>query len=322
MDDIIFWILIFFVFIIIIGLYISEYSPLDLNQKEKILLERFSPNVSSSTDQAEGASGLFKWGLPDNNTYSPNKPCGHSCTQECPHECPRRCPPPLPPPPIKEICPQMPINNNEICKTCDITVNKDLNKYVLKSSIPACPDMSEFITKNMMNANPDLSDYILKSEVKPCEKMDISQYILKSEIPACPTCPICPECPICPLPQVCPPIPEPVKCKQIHEYTITDHPDMSKYISLDEVNKKYVLKEKAYNCDSSKDYLSNNCKQYSITGLAGSVGSAAIKSVQKAKTSAMKSIDIFEEESKMYKGGLLDSNVLGYYAGDSLFAGV
>jgi hypothetical protein len=92
----------------------------------------------------------------------------------------------------------------------------------------------------MMNANPDLSDYIKKSEIKPCEKVDISKYILKSEIPACPTCPVCPECPICPI---CPPEKPEKKCKQISEYNITEHPDMSKYMSISDVNKYYIKKD-------------------------------------------------------------------------------
>ena len=43
------------------------------------------------------------------------------------------------------------VNNlNDVCNRCDITVNKDIDKYVLKSSVPACPDTSKYITKNMM----------------------------------------------------------------------------------------------------------------------------------------------------------------------------
>ena len=67
MSDIILWILIFFVFIIILGLYISEYTPLDLDQKQKILMENFT-SQSSSSSQDEGASELYGWGIPDNNT--------------------------------------------------------------------------------------------------------------------------------------------------------------------------------------------------------------------------------------------------------------
>ena len=45
----------------------------------------------------------------------------------------------------------------------------NMNKYVLKTSIPPCP------------AVPDLSNYILKSECPPVP--DLSNYVLKSSIP-------------------------------------------------------------------------------------------------------------------------------------------
>lgn len=102
----------------------------------------------------------------------------------------------------------------------------NMNKYVLKSSIPPCP------------AVPDLSNYILKSECPPVP--DLSNYVLKSSIPKqnpvildcskcqkpsgdCPPCPRprcpevkcppptkCPTCPPCPRTS-CPPAV--VKCK-------------------------------------------------------------------------------------------------------------
>ena len=102
----------------------------------------------------------------------------------------------------------------------------DMNKYVLKSSIPPCP------------AVPDLSNYILKSECPPVP--DLSNYVLKSSIPKqnpvildcskcqkpkgeCPPCPRprCPEvqCPVAKACPTCPPCkrtpcpPATVKCK-------------------------------------------------------------------------------------------------------------
>ena len=285
MSDIILWILIFFVFIIILGLYISEYTPLDLDQKQKILMENFT-SESSTSNQSEGASELYGWGIPDNNTY---KSCEHKCTSSCPTTCPQKCQTPPPPPKPVETCNPAPQNNNEVCMNCDITMNKNINKYILKSSVPACPDMSEYITKNMMNANPDLSDYILKSEIKACDKVDLTQYMLKSEVKPCDNVDLSKymlkseikacdsidlskymlkkDVPVCPKP------------KQIHE-----HPDISKYMSLEEVNKKYVLKNSVYNCDSAKEYLDKNCKNTKKSELLSDIG--------------------------------------GYYAGDSLFAGV
>jgi len=83
----------------------------------------------------------------------------------------------------------------------------DMNKYVLKSSIPPCP------------AVPDLSNYILKSECPPVP--DLSNYVLKSSIPkqnpVILDCSKCQkpkgECPPCPRPR-CPEVqcPAPTKC--------------------------------------------------------------------------------------------------------------
>jgi len=111
----------------------------------------------------------------------------------------------------------------------------DMNKYVLKSSIPPCP------------AVPDLSNYILKSECPPVP--DLSNYVLKSSIPKqnpilldcskcqkgkgeCPPCPRarcpelkCPEPTKCPQCAPCPPMkcpPAVVKCKA--EDAIYDSP--------------------------------------------------------------------------------------------------
>ena len=85
----------------------------------------------------------------------------------------------------------------------------DMNKYVLKSSIPPCP------------AVPDLSNYILKSECPPVP--DLSNYVLKSSIPKqnpvildCSKCQKAKgECPPCPRAR-CPEVkcPEPTKCPQ------------------------------------------------------------------------------------------------------------
>ena len=119
-------------------------------------------------------------------------------------------------------------SNCKVCNraTCPPCREPDLSRYVLKSTVPACPRM------------PDLSNYILKSEVPPVP--DLSNYVLKSSIPKpqpvildcskcnqpkgdCPPCPrprcpevICPAAPKCPPPAPCPrPVcpPAVVKCK-------------------------------------------------------------------------------------------------------------
>jgi hypothetical protein len=323
MKDIIIWLLLLFVFIIIIGLYVSEYTPLDLNEKEKILnmnyiTENFSPSVSSTGDQLEGSSEFYNWGVPDNNTYSPNKPpppppqCHVECTPSCPPKCPHLCPPIQPPPMPHVSCPHSNISSVESCRKCDITQNKDIDKYVLKSSIPPCPDMSEFITKNMMNANPDLSDYILKSEIKPCEKIDISAYILKSEIPACPNCPVCPVCPVCPkcndCPK-CPSVPHKSEEKEIYNYNITEHPNIKNYISLDELNKNYVKKEEL-----------NKALNKSSTAASTEASKKQNKDNNSNSCSHPNSKNHIGEE--MYSELLGNNNNIGYYVGDSLYAGV
>lgn len=83
----------------------------------------------------------------------------------------------------------------------------DMNKYVLKTTIPPCPVL------------PDMSNYILKSECPPVP--DLSNYVLKSSIPKqspvildCSKCQKpsgeCPPCPRARCPEVkCPP---PTKC--------------------------------------------------------------------------------------------------------------
>jgi len=319
MSDLIIWIVLIFIFLIIIGLYISEFTPINLDEKEKILklnylTENFTPETSSNNDQSEGASQLYKWGLPDNTVYHPEdkpkqKKCEHKCNDECPKECPMICP--TPPPPVPECKEEPKKSNNESCNLCDITKNKDIDKYVLKSSVPPCPDMSEFITKNMMNANPDLNDYILKSEVKPCEKVDYSKYILKSQIPPCPTCPLCPECPLCP---VCPPQ---QKCKEIYEYNIIEHPDLSNYISKAELADKYIAKDKILNSDIVKNYLNKNCKKDDKPIQQSS------QIHQNPKPSPQVNNPPPQPKPKNENNSsLLGDDVMGYYAGDSLFAGV
>ena len=85
------------------------------------------------------------------------------------------------------------------CSNCDAYRCKNIDRYVLKSSVPACPDMSEYALKSMVKPCPDLKNYVLKSEIPACpERPDLTKYVLKSQIPACPTPVVCPECPVCP----------------------------------------------------------------------------------------------------------------------------
>ena len=287
MSDFIIWLLLIFTIMIIVGLYISEFTPINLSEKDKILREGFSPIFSKSSDQTEGASELYDWGVPEDVTVP----------EQCPHKYNNTCPATPPPQTCSSPSPP-PVRPSQNCGVCDITLNKDIDKYVLKSSVPACPDMSEYITKNMMNANPDLKDYILKSEIKPCEKVDISQYILKSEIPACPVCPICPECPICP---VCPPEKE---CKEIYNYKISDHPDFKNYVSKNDLKKKYVLKNEYLEEEEAIIYKSSykpSCKN----------GNNFPKNNNLSNSKNLESVINF-----------ISIEPDGYYAGDSLFSSV
>jgi len=354
MSDILIWLLLIFVFVIIIGLYNSEFTPLKLSEKQKILdlnyvTENFTPNVSPINDQLGGASELYRWGLPEEKIKRKKEvheyheeECSHKCeAQVCPTPCPQRCPEILP-----AKCERRPVVSRlkEVCYNCDITLNKNIDKYVLKSSVPACPDMSDYVTKNMIPANTNFNDYILKSEVKPCEKVDISQYILKSEIPACPSCPICPECPICP---VCP---EPTRCKEIHEYDITNHPDFSKYIKKEDILNNPMVKEmmakrdaiqraileeeslspgQLINNPKVKEYVKNQCTQYcnenNIYKPSSSSSESSNNNPPNCRIVQEEHIrHIVEEEAKKNDKAIFPMNldVNGYYAGDSLFAGV
>ena len=92
-----------------------------------------------------------------------------------------------------QSCDNGDVENN--CYTCDITKNKDIDKYVLKSSVPPCPDMSLYARKSNLCPCTDMSKYILKSKVPPCKKVNLDEYVKKSDIPGCPTCPRCPKLP-------------------------------------------------------------------------------------------------------------------------------
>ncbi len=313
--DIFIWILLIFILLIILGLYLSDGTPLDKSEREAIkakmndvenAIETFVSR-SDVAEQAAGASEYYAWGLPNEVYEEEHRPVSSCSRPVATTTC--------------NFCNTSPCGcggykkekYDEVCKTCDITNNKDIDKYVLKSSVPPCPDMSNFVAKNQMNSCPDLKDYVLKSEIKACEKVDMNQYIKKSEIPPCPTCPTCPECPVCP---VCPkPVPPP-KCKQIYEYAISEHPDFS----------KYQLKSSAA---STKKVIQEEEMRY---GKVASTKQDAVKTALEDKKKYKQQIaeeamdkkqnykdyikSVFEEEKMKLKG----PDMMGYYAGDSLYA--
>lgn len=305
--DTLIWLIAFGIIIIILGLYLSEFTPLNLNEK-KITLENFSPSQSSYSQQETGASRLYKWGLPNRK-----KKCVEKKDTSTDDDIP-----PFSPQPIEDVdyC-QEEINQcvekKKDCFDCDITSNKDINKYVLKSSVPACPDVSKFATKNMIQSCPDISKYILKSEIPSCPKIDKSKYILKSEIPACPKCPVCPVCPICPK------CPKQEKCKTINNYNISDHPDFS----------KYILKEDCPSCSISEE---NNNGNNNIDNETSNNSTSEENNGQDNGSNNNNGKDNTNEENCGNYSKLMDrvfnnksnkiKDVQGVYVGDNLFATV
>jgi len=308
MNDILIWFLIFLIVLIMLGVYLSQNTPLNLNEKENILkkkiIENFNPSVSSSTQQTKGASQLYKWGLPQNQPPSPKKEC------EQPDTIPPFTPFPIP---KSEECKKDPCDDEEkhaqypSCYSSDITKNKDIDKYVLKSSIPPCPDVSKYATKNMIQSCPDINKYILKSEIPACPKVDMSQYILKSEIKSCPKCPVCPVCPICP---VCPPA---KKCKTIRNYKIIDHPDFKNYINKKDIDDYCEYGKKKSKEEIEREELKKKCKI-----IQEEMQEEMNNNIPNNQDDYDKMIDDRFNKKKVKPF----SNPEGVYAGDSLFASI
>ena len=123
---------------------------------------------------------------------------------------------------------------------------KNIDKYVLKSSVPPCPDLTNFILKSEIPSSPDMNNYILKSNIPVCPTgPNMSDYIPKNQIPVCPTgpnmsdyilkskIPVCETCPTCPK-----------------EYkNITENPKFKEWLAEyekiveDKINKNYISKK-------------------------------------------------------------------------------
>jgi hypothetical protein len=152
---------------------------------------------------------------------------------------------------------EKPISKNLEDDKCDITKSKEIDKYILKTSVPPCPDLSGYILKSEIDPPidisnyikkseippslkcPDLNDYILKSEIPPSLKCpDLNDYILKSEIPSYPTCPK-------------------------HYKKITDDPRFKTWLNgyedkIDEkLSKLYILKKECDNKNSDNKHSDN-----------------------------------------------------------------
>ena len=150
--------------------------------------------------------------------------------------------------------------NSDLPKVCNayiednlsqypIESHRDINKYVLKTSIPApkrCKNLSEY----PIVAHPDITNYVHKDSIPKAKNLedydiskhpDIDNYILKSTIPA------------------------PKKCKTLAEYKLEQHPEFAAY-------KKQMEDKCKANLDkfSQKDKCGNNipCKSledYDVT---------------------------------------------------------
>ena len=186
--------------LLLLGLFGSKYLTFDTNYNPySTTIENLDvPSISSTGDISAGASELYGWG------YTPIVKKQRQKVK------PRKCP----------SCENIYSDEHDMCILCqgtekdcrfaDITQNVNIDKYVLKSSIPPCPDLSEYAKKNMIppnnSFNPD--EWILKSSIPPCPRIpNLNDYVRKSEIPSCvenvSNCPECPIAPICPVAPPC-----------------------------------------------------------------------------------------------------------------------
>ena len=140
------------------------------------------------------------------------------------------------------------------CSKCNATQCKNIDKYVLKSSVPPCPDLSNYILKSEIPSSPDMNNYISKNEIPSCPTCpNMNDYIPKNQIPVCPTCPdmnnymlkskipVCEKCPTCPT---CPTCPKEYK-------NITENPKFKEWLAEyeriveDKINKNYISKKES-----------------------------------------------------------------------------
>lgn len=133
------------VLIILGSLVLSVMYNVDLSR------EGFADS-SSGMDRGAGASDYYDWGSLNSlfDSSLDHSGSGHSSNNGNGNN-KNKCKP-------KKRCTIEDLDREEklrLCHSCDITLNKDIDKYVLKSSIPPCPDMSK---------------YALKSELQPAAK--------------------------------------------------------------------------------------------------------------------------------------------------------
>ena len=193
--------------LLLLGMFGSKYLTFDMSNNPTI--ENLDvPSVSSSSDVSAGASQLYGWGYTPIKKHHPRK------------QRQRRCP----------QCENIYVDKEDICILCqggdkdcrfaDITQNVDIDKYVLKSSIPPCPDLTEYAKKNQIPPYPfNKDEWIRKSAIPPCPRLpNMKNWIRKSEVPNC-VKQECPQCPVCPIAPTCPKCTgETVKEKIVYKY--------------------------------------------------------------------------------------------------------
>ena len=212
----------FICLILILGFLIILLYLLNNNK----LIERYSE--SSAFTQSEGASEYYNWGYKPIVNKEHHK---HIKDKEC-----------------KKYYYNYYQEKEDVCKKCNILDNKDIDKYVLKSSIPSCPNMSNYAKKSMIQAVPDISKYILKSNIEPCPGCpDLRNYIKKSKIRPCSRR----RHPV-------------VKNITLNEYNIEDHKDIVKYIKKDKINTNYITSLPDYNNLISKERCNTRVREASL----------------------------------------------------------
>ena len=190
------YVLLFFFFfliliLLVLGLPFNQTSLTNIIDKENAQIVRENFKTSSKSDIQNGASTFYDWSktksCSNNNDDSSDDEQGDYIENKYY---------------IQPVQKTQVIKEKADCNSCDISKMKGIDKYVLKSSVPACPDMSKYALKSMVKSCPDMKDYIKKTEIPPCPQCpNLNDYVLKSQIPSqvkCPECPVCPVCPICP----------------------------------------------------------------------------------------------------------------------------
>ena len=222
---------------LLLCIFSSKYITFDNSDNPYIVENLDIPNVASSGDVSTGSSELYGWGYTPITKNTKRKMKKRNCSS-CENTY------------IDEIDLCFTCNGgNKDCRFADITQNVDIDKYVLKSTVPSCPDLSEYAKKNQIPPLPyNPNEWIRKNEIPPCKRCpDMRNYINKSELEAH----ICgcggykrdtPQCPICPVAPQCPPCSD-EKINYINKQNIISNYSQSDYVwtpKLSELNEGFI----------------------------------------------------------------------------------